>query len=71
MTFAEYDYDMDIAAQREEAMEIGIAIGEERAHKKALDTARNLLLFGMATEQIALATGLSIAEIENLASDKA
>lgn len=76
MTFAEYDYDMDIAAQREEAMEIGmergistgIAIGEERgAYEKALATARNFLALGVATqEQIALATGLSLTEIKSL-----
>lgn len=67
MTFAEYDYDMDIAAQREEAMEIGMEIGEERgAYEKALATARNLLSFGMAVEQIALATGLSLNEIKSL-----
>ena len=53
----------------------GIAIGEERGrnegislgeHKKAVETAKNLINLGLPQEQIALATGLSIEEIEKL-----
>ena len=55
--------------------EHGIAIGEERgislgitqgAYQKAVETAKNLIDLGLPQEQIALATGLSIEEIEKL-----
>ena len=36
MLIAEYDYDLDIEVQREEAMEDGIKIGEERGEKRVL-----------------------------------
>lgn len=36
MLIAEYDYDLDIEVQREEAMEDGIRIGEERGEKRVL-----------------------------------
>ena len=75
MLLAEYDYDTDIAVQRKEAFDDGIAIGEERGisiglsrgEKKAkLETAKNLLSIGLSQEQIASVTGLSIEEIEKL-----
>ena len=55
--------------------EHGIAIGEERgislgitqgAYQKAVETAKNLIDLGLPQEQIALATGLSVEEIEKL-----
>ena len=71
MLLAEYDYDIDIAVQRREAFDDGIAIGEERgiskgAQQKAIETAKNLLSIGLSQEQIALVTGLSPEEIEKL-----
>ncbi|QTQ14769.1 Rpn family recombination-promoting nuclease/putative transposase [Treponema parvum] len=67
MLLSEYDYDTDIAVQREEAGKIAFAEGEERgAHQKALETAKNLLGLGLSIENIAQATGLSKEEVESL-----
>ena len=62
MLIAEYDYDVDIAVQREEEREIalkeGIAQGEAKgAYQKALETAKNLLGLGLSVANIAHATG--------------
>ena len=75
MFFGEYDYDMDIAVQREEAFDdgkqqgiaIGIAEGEERGERNAkLETARTAIAMGMSADQIAKLTGLSQEEIQQL-----
>lgn len=60
---------------RREGIQEGISIGEERgvsrgAHDKAVETARNLLALGVATpEQIAQATGLPLAEVQQMAKE--
>lgn len=55
--------------------ELGIEIGKEQgrqegeaigAHKKALESAKNLKSLGLSNQQISAALGLSLAEIENL-----
>ena len=71
MTFAEYDYDMDIAVQRQEAFEDGITIGEERgisrgAHDARIETARGMLSDNLLPKKIAKYTGLSLAEVQQL-----
>ena len=79
MLLAEYDYDTDIAVQRKEAFEDGIAIGEkvgeergisiglsQGAHQKAIETARNALTMNLSIEQVATLTGLAPEEIEKL-----
>ena len=67
MLIAEYDYDTDIAVQREEAGKIALAKGiSQGAMQKALETARNLLQFGLSVENIAQATGLTQADVEAL-----
>jgi predicted transposase/invertase (TIGR01784 family) len=75
MLLAEYDYDTDIAVQRKEAFDDGIAIGEERgisiglsqgAQQAKLETAKNALTMNLSIEQVATLTGLSIEEIEKL-----
>ena len=75
MLLAEYDYDTDIAVQRREAFDDGIAIGEERgisiglsqgAYQKAVETAKTLLAFGDSIEKASKVTGLSVEEIEKL-----
>ena len=75
MLVAEYDYDTDIAVQREESLRIGIQRGIEQgiqqgfsdgAYQKALETARNLLSLRLSIENIAQATGLSAEDIANL-----
>lgn len=46
---------------------LGLAEGEARgSHQKALETAKNLLQFGLSVENIAKATGLSQKEVEAL-----
>jgi len=46
---------------------LGFAEGESRgSHQKALETAKNLLHFGLSRENIAQATGLSPAEVDAL-----
>ena len=75
MLIAEYDYDVDIAVQREEEREIALKEGEakgfsegisEGSYQKALETAKNLVGLGLSIENIARATGLTEAEIEQL-----
>ena len=61
MLIGEYDYDTDIAVQREESFDMGRSEG---SHQKALETAKNLLQFGLSQEKIAQATGLTQAEVE-------
>ena len=75
MLIAEYDYDVDIAVQREEEREIalkeGIAQGKqegisEGSYQAKRETAKNLLELGLSIENIARATGLTEREIEQL-----
>ena len=71
MLVAEYDYDTDIAVQREESLRIGIQQGIEQgfsdgSYQKALETAKILKQFGDSTTKIEQATGLSKEEIEAL-----
>ena len=63
MLIAEYDYDTDIAVQREEERETAFADG---SRQRALEDAGNLKRLGVSIEIIAQATGLSEAEIDNL-----
>ena len=63
MLVAEYDYDTDIAVQRQESLRIGIQQG---AYQKSLETAKLMKLEAFDTNMIAKMTGLSIKEIENL-----
>ena len=55
----EYDYDTDIAVQREEAF-------EEGAEKKAIETAKTAISMGLDLEKIAKLTGLSLEVIQSL-----
>ena len=75
MLMTEYDYDTDIAVQREEAYEDGLSKGLQQgisqgisqgAYEKAVETARLLLSFGDAIEKIATITGLSLETIKQL-----
>ena len=63
MLIGEYDYDTDIAVQREESFDMGRSEG---SHQKALETAKNLLQFGLSREKIAQATGLTQEEVESI-----
>ena len=75
MLIAEYDYDTDIAVQREEEREIAFAEGEAKgiaqgfsdgARQKALETAKAFKQLGFDITKIAEGTGLSVEEIEKL-----
>ena len=71
MLIGEYDYDTDIAVQREESFDMGLAEGKslglaQGSHQKALETAKNLLQFGLSREKIAQATGLTTDEVESI-----
>ena len=57
----------ELATAREEGMEQGIGIGE---NKKTLEIAVNLLKTGMMTEQISEITGLSIDQIKKLQEEQ-
>ena len=71
MLIAECDYDVDIAVQREEALQEGEAKGfsegvSEGSHQKALETAKTMLAMHYPFEDICKITGLTEAEIERL-----
>lgn len=71
MLIAEYDYDTDVAVQREESLQQGIAQGVQQgfadgSRQKALETAKNFKRLGFDIAKIAEGTGLSIEEIEKL-----
>ena len=67
MLIAEYDYDVDIAVQREEEREIALQEGLSKGSYQAkLETARILKQLGDSAQKIMQATGLTEAEIEQL-----
>ena len=71
MLVAEYDYDTDIAVQREESLRIGIQQGIEQgfsdgSYQTKLETARILKQLGDSVKKIMQATGLTQEEIEKL-----
>ena len=67
MLIAEYDYDVDIAVQREEEREIALQEGiSEGSYQAKLETAKNLLVLGLSVANIAQATGLTEREIKQL-----
>ncbi|WP_039925812.1 Rpn family recombination-promoting nuclease/putative transposase [Treponema vincentii] len=67
MLIGEYDYDTDIAVQREEAGKIAFAQGvSQGSRQKALETAAAFKRFGFDIDKIAEGTGLTREEIEKL-----
>ena len=68
MLVAEYDYDTDIAVQREEAGRIqGISQGiSQGSRQKALETAKMMLTMGYPLADICKIAGISPAEVEAL-----
>ena len=78
MILTEYDYDTDIAVQREEAYEEGLSKGiaqgisqgiSQGAEQAKIETAKNMLENGISKEIIANCTGLSHEEVEKLAKE--
>ena len=71
MLIAEYDYDTDIAVQREEASKIAFAQGisqgiSQGSRQKALQDASNFKRLGVSVDIISQATGLFPEEVEAL-----
>ena len=67
MLIAEYDYDVDIAVQREEALQEGDAKGfSEGSYQKALETAKLMRTHNYPIAEICTMTGLTEAEVEKL-----
>ena len=67
MLVAEYDYDTDIAVQREESLRIGIQQGfSDGAYQKALETAKILKQLGDSVKKIMQATGLTEEEVKSV-----
>ena len=67
MLLTEYDYDTDIAVQRQEAYEDGMEQGiTQGSQQKAIETAKNALNMNLQIEQIVTLTGLSIDFIKTL-----
>lgn len=63
----DYDYDMDIAVQRQEAEEIGFEKGYEAGVKQEnVNIAKNLKERGLSIEIIAKVTDLTTLEIETI-----
>mgnify|MGYP003418241220 CR=1 FL=1 len=70
MLMTEYDYDTDIAVQREEAYEDGLSKGlQQGVYQEKLETAKNLFHLGLSIEQISTVTGLSLETIQQLSED--
>ena len=68
MLLTEYDYDTDIAVQRQEAYEDGMEQGfSQGSQQKAIETAKNMLKDNLDIQTILKYTGLSIEEIKSLA----
>ena len=71
MLVAEYDYDTDIAVQREESLRIGIRQGlaqgfSDGSRQAKLETAKAFKRLGFDIAKIAEGTGLSVEEIKAL-----
>ena len=66
MLWGEYNYDEDIAAQRQEAFDDGISQGIQQ---KAIETAKNMFSNNISLNIIAECTGLSTETIEQLAKE--
>jgi len=71
LLIAEYDYDTDIAVQREEAGKIAFAQGisqgiSQGSHQKALETARLMKQANCEIPFIAKMTGLTTDEVESM-----
>ena len=67
MLIAEYDYDTDIAVQREESLRVGIQQGfADGSHQAKLETAKILKQLGDSVQKISQATGLSKEEVESI-----
>ena len=63
MLWGEYNYDEDIAAQRQEAFDDGVSQGSQQAK---IETAKNAIAMHLKTDEIIKLTGLSLDVIQSL-----
>ena len=71
MLIGEYDYDTDIAVQREESFDMGLAEGEARGRSEGsrqakLETAKTMLTMGYPLVDICKISGLTTDEVDAL-----
>ena len=71
MLIGEYDYDTDIAVQREESFDMGLAEDEARGRSEGsrqakLETAKTMLAMGYPLGDICKIAGLSQEEVKAL-----
>ena len=71
MLWGEYNYDEDIAAQRQEAFDDGLNKGfsqgiSQGSQQKAIETAKNAIAMHLKTDEIIKLTGLSLDVIQSL-----
>ena len=67
MLIGEYDYDTDIAVQREESFDMGLAEGKSRGSRQAkLETAKTMLTMGYPLVDICKISGLTTDEVDAL-----
>ena len=65
MLVAEYDYDTDIAVQREESLRIGIQQGfADGSYQTKLETAKLMRMHNYPIAEICTISGLSKEEVE-------
>ncbi len=82
MLMTEYDYDTDIAVQREEAYEDGLSKGlqqgisqgisqgiKQGAYEKAVETAKSMLADNLNIQFVAKYTNLPVEKIQQLEKD--
>ncbi|MBO5400230.1 MAG: hypothetical protein J6A14_00170 [Spirochaetaceae bacterium] len=70
MLWGEYNYDEDIAAQRQEAFDDGLCKGiSQGSQQKAIETAKNMFSNNISLNIIAECTGLSTETVEQLAKE--
>ena len=63
----EYDYDTDIAVQREEAMRYGLQQGMQRGMQQAyIQTAKSMLNAGLSADLVAKYVNMPLSEISRL-----
>ena len=62
----EYDYDTDIAVQREEAYEDGLSKG---AYEKAVETAKSMLADNLNIQFVAKYTNLPVETLQQFSKD--
>ena len=78
MLMTEYDYDTDIAVQREEAYENGLSKGisqgisqgmKQGSYEKAVETAKSMLADNLNIQFVAKYTNLPVETIQQLSKD--